>query len=223
VPEKDRTMLRITWLPAIAAVFVSSSGIAFAQPNIRPAGPVTQPQLNAPPRTLATPPIIYQPNGTQRNWPNGGYNPTGRYDPRDWWTTPPGGWQPQIVPVYPVYPVVPVTPVVPLWNPIINPGPVIPAAFNPVLTPILPLPLGLVRQPGVFVNAGRDLQVNPWSGTIYRPSAGVVLMNDGSLFFEIAGAGNSGVFYNPASGTLFNPQSNLLLRPGQSLVVPLIP
>jgi hypothetical protein len=85
-----------------------------------------------------------------------------------------------------------------------------------------------VQQPGWFLYKGPDLQVNPTSGTVYRPLSGTVTLADGSTFYRVPGSGlptatgsyasGSGLYYNPVAGTFFNPSSGTLSKPGQTNV-----
>jgi hypothetical protein len=103
--------------------------------------------------------------------------------------------------------------------------------FGPVSSYTPPL---AIQQPGQFLYRGPDLQVNPWSGTTYRPLTGVVQTADGSTFYRVAGSGlptasgmyspGSGLYYNPTTGTFINPSSGVISTPGTTTVfLPWIP
>jgi hypothetical protein len=123
-------------------------------------------------------------------------------------------------------------PVLPLVPNIVNPV-VSPVIVNPVIAPTLPVnptPAVQVRQPGWFVYKGPDLMVNQWTGTVYKPNTGVVVMKDGSEFYYVPGTGTpngagkyasgTGLYYNPTAGTYFNPKTGVITKPGTPGVLP---
>lgn len=85
-----------------------------------------------------------------------------------------------------------------------------------------------IKQPGMMMYKGPDLQVNPWSGTEYHPVSGVVKLADGTTFYRVPGTGlptatgtyatGTGLYYNPTGGTFFNPNSGVVSKPGQTNV-----
>ena len=85
-----------------------------------------------------------------------------------------------------------------------------------------------VKQPGMLMYKGPDLQVNPTSGTVYRPQSGVVTLADGSTFYRVPGSGlptaigtyaaGTGLYYNPDGNTFFNPASGVISKPGTTNV-----
>jgi hypothetical protein len=85
-----------------------------------------------------------------------------------------------------------------------------------------------VQQPGQLMYKGPDLQVNPTTGTIFRPLSGIVKLADGSVFYYVPGSGTptvsgtlsngSGLYYNPQGGTFFNPSSGVISKPAQTHV-----
>ena len=108
-----------------------------------------------------------------------------------------------------------------------------PYAFNPgVYSPFNPTPPIAVQQPSYFLWRGPDLQVNPATGTVYRPQSGVVRMADGSTFYRVLGTGapdgagnyatGTGVYFNPTAGTYYNPASGVIARPGTTGLLPYI-
>jgi hypothetical protein len=120
----------------------------------------------------------------------------------------------------------------PFNNPLQNQFPnAIIGCFGPVPSSTPPI---AVQQPGYLVYKGPDLQVNPWSGTVYRPLSGVARTADGSVFFRVPGTGlptvtgnyatGTGLYYNPNGGTFLNPSSGVISRPGVTNVfIPWIP
>ncbi len=125
-----------------------------------------------------------------------------------WYTNPAlnNPWMNQVV----------VTPVN-AWG--VNPG-IVNTAFS---TPPI-----AVQQGGMMMYRGPNLQVNPWTGTVYQPLSGVVTLADGSSFYRVPGSGlptavgnyatGSGLYYNPRGGTFFNPSSGVISRPGTTNV-----
>lgn len=122
-----------------------------------------------------------------------------------------------------------------LRNPVVNNPLNVPGydlRFGPVPTELLPevsvTPPVAVRQPGMMLYRGPDLQVNPWSGTRYHPQSGVVTLADGTTFYRVTGSGlptatgayatGTGLYYSPTAGTFFNPSSGVISRPGQTNV-----
>jgi hypothetical protein len=100
------------------------------------------------------------------------------------------------------------------------PGPVNPAvSFTPPVA---------IRQPGMLMYKGPDLQVNPTSGTVYQPMSGVVTLADGSKFYRVPGTGlptavgtyatGTGLYYNPDGNTFYNPSSGVISKPGTTNV-----
>lgn len=91
-----------------------------------------------------------------------------------------------------------------------------------------------IQQPGQLMWRGPDLQVNPISGTVYRPLSGVARTADGGTFFRVPGSGlptftgayapGTGLYFNPAQNTFLNPASGVISRPGTTTVfLPWIP
>jgi hypothetical protein len=118
----------------------------------------------------------------------------------------------------------------PFYNPALNNpwmNPVTVTPVNPFLPPaaVVRPPLA-IQQPGTLLVRGPDLQVNPWSGTVYRPLSGIVTLADGSTFYRVPGSGlptvtgayatGTGLYYNPRSGTFFNPSSGVVSQPGST-------
>lgn len=101
-----------------------------------------------------------------------------------------------------------------------------PWGWGPVATQFTPPTAE--REPGYFVYRGPDLQVNPWTGTEYRPVSGLVRTASGENFYRVPGTGlptdrgtyasGTGLYYNPQGGTFFSPRTGLLLRPGHTQV-----
>jgi hypothetical protein len=69
--------------------------------------------------------------------------------------------------------------------------------------------------PGAYVGSPGWTQVNPWTGSVYRPQFGVVSKPSGNYFY-VPGTGSytpwgrvpgSGVYANPWSGNTYNPGS----------------
>lgn len=98
-----------------------------------------------------------------------------------------------------------------------------------LLTPVTSAtPPVAIKQPGMMMYKGPDLQVNPWSGTEYHPVSGVVKLADGTTFYRVPGTGlptatgtyatGTGLYYNPTGGTFFNPNSGVISKPGQTNV-----
>lgn len=122
-----------------------------------------------------------------------------------------------------------------LRNPIAN-NPLNVPGFNPLpaptFAPVTPVaaftPPVAIKQPGMMMYKGPDLQVNPWSGTVYRPLSGVVTLADGATFYRVPGSGlptatgayatGTGLYFSPDRGTFFNPSSGVVSRPGQTNV-----
>jgi hypothetical protein len=113
----------------------------------------------------------------------------------------------------------------PLANPLI-PGPFVPGplvAPAPVFTSTPPI---AVRQAGQLFYKGPDLQVNPTSGTVYRPLSGTATTADGTTFFRVVGSGlptatgqyatGTGLYYSPQTNTYFNPGTGVISKPGQT-------
>ena len=100
-----------------------------------------------------------------------------------------------------------------------------PTLLNPSVTSTPPL---AIRQPGMLMYKGPDLQVNPTSGTVYQPLSGVVTLSDGSKFYRVPGTGaptatgtyatGTGLYYNPDGNTFMNPASGVISKPGQTNV-----
>lgn len=100
-----------------------------------------------------------------------------------------------------------------------------PNLFNPNVSYTPPVAF---KQPGYMLYKGPDLQVNPASGTVYRPLSGVATLKDGSTFYYVPGTGvptasgkyapGTGLYYNPQGNTFFNPSSGVVSKPGQTNV-----
>ncbi len=109
----------------------------------------------------------------------------------------------------------------PLGVPGLEPG------FSPGASVQIEPPVA-IQQAGTMMYKGPDLQVNPWSGTVYRPQSGVATLADGSTFLRVPGTGlptstgtyatGTGLYFNPAAGTFFNPASGVVSRPGRTNV-----
>jgi len=134
----------------------------------------------------------------------------------------------------------------PFNNPFNNPFAVNPLfnnpfAVNPFFQPVNPLlnpfpvvstPPIAVQQPGLMLYRGPNLQVNPWSGTVYHPISGTATLADGSTFYRVPGTGlpnangtyanGTGLYYNPMGGTFFNPASGVISKPGTSAFLPYV-
>jgi hypothetical protein len=125
----------------------------------------------------------------------------------------------------------------PFYNPALNNPWMNPVTITPV-NPFVP-PTAVVRppvalqQPGTMLVRGPDLQVNPWSGTVYRPLSGTVTLADGSTFYRVPGSGlptvtgayatGTGLYDNPLGGTFFNPSSGVVSQPGSTnLLIPYV-
>lgn len=128
----------------------------------------------------------------------------------------PAAFNPGFVPPLPVVipQLAPVAPVVPVgFNPLFVARPAVVSAYY--------VPPLAVRQPGTFRYTGPDERVNPWSGTVHQPAAGVATLADGSTFYRVPGVGpnmpdlaGTGLYFNPDAGTYFNPSSGLVVQPG---------
>lgn len=113
-----------------------------------------------------------------------------------------------------------------VFNPLLAPG------FGPTYGPVLPAvastPPVAIRQPGQLFYKGPDLQVNPASGTVYRPLSGTATTADGTTFYRVVGSGlptatgayatGTGLYFSPQTGTYFNPGTGVISRPGQTNV-----
>jgi hypothetical protein len=114
-------------------------------------------------------------------------------------------------------------------NPLNMPG-FFPPSYSP--TSIAPsasyTPPIAIRQPGMLMYRGPDLQVNPTTGTVYHPLSGTVTLADGTTFYRVPGSGQptasgtyatgTGLYYNPQGNTFFNPSSGVISKPGQTNV-----
>jgi hypothetical protein len=128
----------------------------------------------------------------------------------------PAAFNPGFVPPLPVVvpPLAPVAPVLPVgFNPLFVARPAVVSAYY--------VPPVAARQPGTFRYTGPDERVNPWSGSVHQPAAGVATLADGSTFYRVPGVGpnmpdtaGTGLYFNPDAGTYFNPASGLVVRPG---------
>jgi hypothetical protein len=100
--------------------------------------------------------------------------------------------------------------------------------WGPVAPVVSYSPPIAVREPGQYIYKGFDLQVNPATGTDYRPQSGVVTRADGTTFYRVPGTGQpsvngfyatgTGTYYNPDGGTYFNPSSGIISKPAQANV-----
>jgi hypothetical protein len=77
------------------------------------------------------------------------------------------------------------------------------------------------REAGAVIQVGRNLAVNPITGTIVRPLSGVAITREGT-FYQVPGTGSfspwgayipgSGTYVNPFTGTSYNPTTGLIVR-----------
>lgn len=126
----------------------------------------------------------------------------------------------------------------PFANPFASPFMTNPLNQNPFANPFGPAsfstPPIAIQQPGYLLYRGPDLQVNPWSGMVYRPLTGIARTADGSTFFHVPGTGlptvtgayaaGSGLYFDPRHGTFLNPSTGVISKPGMTNVfVPWIP
>lgn len=75
--------------------------------------------------------------------------------------------------------------------------------------------------PGRYFGIPGGTNVNPWTGSVYRPWAGVVSKPGGNYFY-VPGTGSytpwgrvpgTGVYQNPWSGNKYNPGTGLYISP----------
>ncbi|MBP3956620.1 hypothetical protein J8F10_15205 [Gemmata sp. G18] len=204
------------------------------QPNAGQKAPavIVHPQINTMPGIPAS--VVYPPS----------FNPGPFFNPalNNPWLN-----QTQFVPYNP-FVLNPFNPLFAPNNPFVNnpfaPNPFVPNAFNnpfainPFNNPFRPFatstPPIAIQQPGQLMWRGPDLQVNPISGTVYRPLSGIARTADGNTFFRVPGSGlptftgayapGTGLYFNPAQNTFLNPASGVISRPGVTTVfLPWIP
>lgn len=110
----------------------------------------------------------------------------------------------------------------------LGPSPFVSAPYSTYSPPMA------YRMPGELIWRGNDLQVNPWSGLVYKPLSGVARTADGSVFYRVPGSGlpgmnspyaaGSGLYFDPKNGTFLNPTSGVISKPGVTNVfLPYIP
>ena len=77
------------------------------------------------------------------------------------------------------------------------------------------------REAGAVIPVGRNLAVNPVTGTVVRPLSGIAITREGT-FYQVPGTGSfspwgayipgSGTYVNPFTGTTYNPTTGLIVR-----------